>query len=171
MLIPTEFLVATGFYTFALGAVGGAIGLIVARNVFHSALFLVVTLGSVAGVFVILGADFLAAVQVLIYIGAVMILVLFALMLTPQTSLVPNLTSPGQSLAGIAVAGGVLVVTAATLLTAQWPRAGAQPIDLPTTDQIGTSLFTTFALPFEIASVLLLVAMIGAIVIAREDPP
>lgn len=169
MLIPIDLLVAGGFYTFAFAAVAAAIGLILARNVFHSALFLVVTLGSVAGVFVILGADFLAAVQVLIYIGAVMILVLFAVMLTPQPSGMPTLTSPGQALSGAAVAVLVFVVTAATLLTAQWPMARLQPIDTPTTDLIGASLFTTFALPFEIASVLLLVAMVGAIVIARED--
>ena len=169
MVIPAEFLVAGGFYTFALASIIGGIGLIIARNVFHSALFLVVTLGSVAGIFVISGADFLAAVQVLIYIGAVMILVLFAVMLTPQTSGLPNLTSPGQALAGIAVAIVIFGLTAGTLISAQWPITILAPLDVPTTESIGESLFTTFALPFEIASVLLLVAMIGAIVIARDD--
>jgi NADH:ubiquinone oxidoreductase subunit 6 (subunit J) len=169
MGVSVDFLIAGGFYTFALAAIAGAVGLIVARNVFHSALFLVVTLASVACIFVILGADFLAAVQILVYIGAVMILVLFAVMLTPQSSGLPTLTSPGQALSGIAVAALVFFVTAATLLTAEWPHARAQGVDSSTTDVIGTNLFTTFALPFEIASVLLLVAMIGAIVIARED--
>ena len=168
MLVPTEFLVAGGFYTFGLAAIVGGIGLIVARNVFHSALFLIVTLGSVAGVFVILGADFLAGVQVLIYVGAVMILIIFALMLTPQTS-PPSPTGFGQAISGVAIAALVFVVTAATLLSAQWPKAGLQAFDAPTTEWIGGSLFTSFALPFEIASILLLVAMIGAIVIARED--
>lgn len=167
-LIPHDLLVAGGFYTFALGAVVGALGLILARSVFHSALFLVVSLGSVAGVFVVLGADFLAAVQILIYIGAVMILILFALMLTPQTSVLPTLTSPGQALAAAGVAILIFGISAGTLATAQWPRPTGIS-DAPTTEMIGTSLFTTYALPFEIASVLLLVAMIGAIVIARED--
>jgi NADH-quinone oxidoreductase subunit J len=169
VLIPTDLLVAGGFYTFAVAALAGAVGLIVARNVFHSALFLVVTLGSVAGVFVILGADFLAAVQILVYVGAVMILILFAVMLTPLRAPTPTLTSPGQAIAGIAIAILVFGATAATLLTARWPHAGQAPINVPTTEAIGRSLLTTFVLPFEIASVLLLVAMIGAIVIARED--
>lgn len=170
MLIPTEFLIAGGFYTFGAAAMAGGLGLILARNVFHSALFLVVTLGSVAGVFVILGADFLAAVQVLIYIGAVMILVLFAMMLTPQSSEATDLTGAFQALAGVVVAATVFIVVAAVLLTTQWPNATAAPSIQGTTSQpIGVSLFTTYALPFEIASVLLLVAMIGAIVIARES--
>lgn len=168
MLAPTEFLIAGGFYTFAGAALAGALGLILARNVFHSALFLVVSLGSVAGVFVILGADFLAAVQVLIYVGAITILILFGLMLTPQTSEPPDLTGAFQAFAGVLLAGIVFLGAATTILLTRWPKATPQPIDAPTSLGIGASLFTTFALPFEIASVLLLVAMIGAIVIARE---
>ncbi|MSQ23995.1 MAG: NADH-quinone oxidoreductase subunit J [Chloroflexi bacterium] len=166
--MPVDFLVAGGFYTFGLASIIGAIGLIVARNVFHSALFLVVTLASVAAVFVILGADFLAAVQVLVYVGAVMILILFGLMLTPVNLEVPHLASAGQAVSGVLVAGAVFIVTTATLVSVQWPKVVGIPSDAPTTEQIGESLFTTYALPFEIASVLLLVAMIGALVIARE---
>ncbi|MBI4213281.1 MAG: NADH-quinone oxidoreductase subunit J [Chloroflexi bacterium] len=168
MVIPMELLVAGGFYTFAAAAIAGAISLIIARNVFHSALFLTLTLASAGGVFVILGADFLAAVQLLIYVGAVMILILFGLMLTPQDVELPNLSTPGQAISGAIVAAAIFVVSAATLLSAQWSGTAAEPSDVATTEQIGVSLFTTFVLPFEIASVLFLVAMIGAIVIARE---
>ena len=167
--MPVDFLVAGGFYTFALASIVGGIGLIVARNVFHSALFLVITLASVAAVFVILGADFLAAVQVLVYVGAVMILIIFGLMLTSGNVNLPHIATAGQALSGVIVAGAVFVITAATVLSVQWPNAAGIVMDAPTTEQIGESLFTTFALPFEIASVLLLVAMIGALVIAREE--
>ena len=169
MAIPVDLIVAGGFYAFALAAVGGALGLIFARRVFHSALFLVITLASVAAVFVILGADFLAAAQLLIYVGAVMILIIFGIMLTRQDVEVPNLSSAGQAASGAIVAAAVLVVTGSILMSETWPLSSAQGSDSPTTQRIGESLFTTFALPFEIASVLLLVAMIGAIVIARED--
>ena len=137
---------------------------------FHDALFLVLTLGSVAGIFVILGADFLAVVQVLIYVGAIMILILFGIMLTPQLGNLPNTGSPGQIAAGIIAAAAVLVTILSVITTAVWPRASAASIDLPTgtTALLGTSLFGSFALPFEVASVLLLIAMIGALVIARE---
>src|SRR5439155_7897622 len=112
------------------------------------ALFLVLTLGSVAGIFVILGADFLAVVQVLIYVGAIMILILFGIMLTPQMENLPNTGGPGQIATGIIAAIAVLGTILAVVTTAVWPRASASPIDLPagTTSLLGTSLFTSFAL-------------------------
>ncbi|HEY3117382.1 MAG TPA: NADH-quinone oxidoreductase subunit J [Chloroflexota bacterium] len=165
-----ELLTALGFYALAGLALAGALGLIIASDVFHDALFLVLTLGSVAGIFVILGADFLAVVQVLIYVGAIMILILFGIMLTPQLGNLPNTGGPGQIAAGVIAAVAVLGTILAVITTATWPRASAAPIDLPagTTSLLGTSLFNSFALPFEVASVLLLIAMIGALVIARE---
>jgi NADH-quinone oxidoreductase subunit J len=169
MLIPTDLLIAGGFYTFALTAIVGAGGIILARKIFHSALFLVVTLASVAAVFVVLGADFLAAVQVLIYVGAIVVLILFGIMLTPQTAELPDIGGAGRAAAGAAVAASVLVVATAVLLSSAWPRLSASPKDGPTTETIGLSLFNVYVLPFEVASVLLLVAMIGAIVIAREE--
>ena len=168
--MSAELLTAVGFYILAALALAGALGLIIASNVFHDALFLVLTLGSVAGIFVILGADFLAVVQVLIYVGAIMILILFGIMLTPQIGTLPNTGRPGQIAAGITGAAAVLVTILGVITTAVWPRASAASIDLPTgtTALLGTSLFGSFALPFEVASVLLLIAMIGALVIARE---
>lgn len=165
---PSDFLVAAGFYGLAGLSLAGAIGLIVARNVFHSALFLVLSLGSVAGVFVVLGADFLAGVQVLIYVGAVMILILFGVMLTPQSTELPNVGTRAQVIAGASVATAIFLVAVGVLATAEWPRLKEAPLDMPTSAQIGSSLFNVFVLPFEVASLLLLVAMIGAIVIARE---
>ncbi|MPZ15040.1 MAG: NADH-quinone oxidoreductase subunit J [Chloroflexi bacterium] len=170
MLIPEGALIAVTFYVLGVLAIAGGVGLILARRIFHSALFLVLTLVSVAGVFVILGADFLAAVQVLVYVGAITVLLLFGIMLTPQTVQLPDIASPGQAISGALVAAALFVVTVAVVATTAWPRAAPLPLaDQPTTNTIAFNLFNTYVLPFEIASILLLVAMIGAIVIAREE--
>src|SRR6266545_4812310 len=99
MLLPTDFLVAGGFYTLAALAIVGALGIILSRKLFHSALFLTAMLGSVAGTYVVLGADFLAAVQILVYVGAIMVLIIFGIMLTPQTVDLPDIAGPGQAAA------------------------------------------------------------------------
>jgi NADH-quinone oxidoreductase subunit J len=169
MLIPTDALIAAAFYLFALITIAGALGVVLARRVFHSALFLVVSLASVAAIFVILGADFLGVVQILVYVGAIMVLILFGIMLTPNEVNVPSIGGPGQVFAGAAIAAVVLIGTIAVVVWSRWPSASTAPIDLPTTETIGRGLLSTYALPFEVASILLLVAMIGAIVVARED--
>ena len=167
--MTTDLLVAGGFYTFAVVALVGAVGLILARDIFHSALFLVLTLASVAAVYVILGADFLGAVQVLIYVGAIMVLIIFGVMLTPQQVNLPDERGPGQAIAGLVLALALFVTAAAVILASDWPRSTSTPTDVATTEVIGQNLFNAYVLPFEIASLLLLVAMIGAIVIAREE--
>ncbi len=167
--MTTDLLVAGGFYTFAAVALVGAVGLILARDIFHSALFLVLTLASVAAVYVILGADFLGAVQVLIYVGAIMVLIIFGVMLTPQQVNLPDARGPGQAIAGLVLALALFVTAAAVILASDWPHSTSTPTDVATTEVIGRNLFNAYVLPFEIASLLLLVAMIGAIVIAREE--
>lgn len=169
MIIPTDLLVAGGFYTFATLAVAGALGLVRAHLVFHSALYLVLTLGSLAGVFVILGADFLATVQILVYVGAIAVLIIFGIMLTPHTVEIPEAGGPGQVVTGRLVAFAIFLLSASALIATQWPRSTATPMDRPTTDIVAQGIFTAYAFPFEAASVLLVVAMIGAIVIAREE--
>jgi NADH:ubiquinone oxidoreductase subunit 6 (subunit J) len=168
-MIPTEALIAGGFYTFALTAIAGAVGLVMANRVFHSALFLTMTLVSVAAELVILGADFLAGAHVLVYVGAIMVLILFGIMLTPQQVEIADMSNGARAFAAWLVAGAIFVVTSAVVITSQWPRSVAQPMDISTTTVIATQLFGPYVLPFEIASILLLIAMIGAIVIARED--
>ncbi|HEX9016256.1 MAG TPA: NADH-quinone oxidoreductase subunit J [Chloroflexota bacterium] len=162
----TEVFASLAFYTFGLVSVGGAVGMIAARRLVHSAIFLVVSFLAVAAIFLLAGADFLSAVQVLIYAGAIMILMLFAIMLTPgQTESAGN---PGQKLGSMLVAGGFLVVSAYSVLGTNWPLARSVA-DQPTTFGIGEMILNRFVLPFELASVLLLAAMVGAILIARED--
>lgn len=166
---PVDILVGVGFYAFAAIALAGAMGVLLAQRIFRSALFLVLTLASVAAVFVVLGADFLAGAQVLLYVGAVMVLILFGIMLTPQEIDLPGMAGPGRTLAASLVAAGFFVAAVLVLTTTRWPGLAQPPADSPTTTAIGLGLFNVYVLPFEIASVLLLVAMIGAIVIAREE--
>lgn len=139
------------------------------KNIFHCALFLILCLFAVAGIFVMLNAEFLAAVQVLIYVGAVSILIIFAVMLTSNLASrkieQTNRNALVAILACIAFAGVAIMLIKKT---AVWKTA---TMALPT-DNIGTLgklLLTDFMLPFEVVSVLLLAALIGAIVLAREE--
>jgi len=148
----------------AVIAAGGALGTVLAQNVVYASLFLLLSLLAVAGVYVLIFSPFLAVVQVLIYGGAIIVVVLFALMLTRQgfeRQQLDHKLKPVAWAASLATAGVLL----ATVLANTWP-ASVKP--QPTSfRQISTSLFDHWAVPFEIASVLLLVALIGAVVIAR----
>ncbi|GIW07822.1 MAG: hypothetical protein KatS3mg060_2627 [Dehalococcoidia bacterium] len=151
-------------------AIVASLGVVLARSVVSAAVSLVISLMAVAGVYVLLLADFLALVQVLIYGGAVTILLLFALMLS-RTGRDSGLTTrhrPIATVAGLATAiflGWAIVATNWFAL----PYAQLQRVELPI---IGTALFSTWALPFEVVSLVLLVALIGAAVIARTgDAP
>jgi NADH:ubiquinone oxidoreductase subunit 6 (subunit J) len=106
---------------------------------------------------------------VLIYVGAIMVLILFAIMLTPHEVTLPSLGGRGQVAAGAAIAVVILAGATMVAVTNRWPRSTSAPLDIPTTWTIGVGLLNAYALPFEVASILLLVAMIGAIVVARED--
>ena len=152
------------FYIAGALALGGAVGVVGSRNIVHAALFLLVSLLSVAGIYLLVFAEFLALVQVLIYGGAIIIVVLFALMLTRLQEFRGRMENPQWPLAALAALGLFAVIAAAIARTgapAATERSG------PSVQEIGLSLFTNWAIPFEVASVLLLVALIGAIVIAR----
>lgn len=152
------------FYVAGALALGGAVGVVGAKNVVHAALFLLASLMGVAGVYLLVFAEFLALVQVLIYGGAIIIVVLFALMLTR----LQEFTGPMENRQwpiGAAAALGLFLVLAAAIT-----RSGGRTLlerSGPTIQELGENLFTRWAVPFEIASLLLLVALIGAIVIAR----
>lgn len=142
------------------------------RNIFHCALFLILCLSGVAGIFILLHAEFLAAAQVLIYVGAVAILMVFAIMLTSNLAsrkIVTTNRKAGAALLACSVfAVGVLFVINKTTVAGVWqPATTALPIDNVMT--IGKLLMTQFMLPFEVVSILLLAAMIGAIVLARRE--
>jgi NADH:ubiquinone oxidoreductase subunit 6 (subunit J) len=149
---------------------GGGLAVVTSRNLFHAALFLILSLAGVVGYYVLLDAGFLAAVQLLVYIGAISILILFSVMLTH------GLMAAGQNqrneqwwIAGLVVAL-VFVVLLVALWQVAWPVAGEEALKAPNVaiGQLGQALVGPYAIPFEVISVLLLVALVGAIVLARE---
>ena len=155
------------FYMLAGASIIGGVGVVWSKNVVHSALFLVLSLAAVAGIFLVLFADFLALVQILIYGGAITILILFAMMLTrvaEDPSVTDNPQKPWAIVAGLAFLGIMLF----TIYSTAWAPRVQSVQKVPFRD-LGGSLFTQWAIPFEIASLVLLVALIGAIIIARPE--
>jgi NADH-quinone oxidoreductase subunit J len=139
------------------------------RNIFHCALFLILCLFSVAGLFILLDAEFLAAAQVLIYVGAVAVLMIFAIMLT--SDLADRKITQTNENAGIAFFVCFIFALSAILLIANtrvWRYATESPPQKNVLT-LGKYLLTDFMLPFEVVSVLLLAALIGAIVLARRE--
>jgi NADH-quinone oxidoreductase subunit J len=166
---------AIAFYTLAAFILGFAVLVVSARSTVHSVLFLVMNFLFVAALYVLLGAQFLAMIQVLVYAGGIVVLYLFVVMLVnlkraPEAHHDPHrMTKVGLGLSGaillefgaIAVYG-VVKPSAAAVAPAPMPVAG-------NTEQVGWLLYTSYLIPFEIASMLLLVAMIGAIVLAKRE--
>jgi NADH:ubiquinone oxidoreductase subunit 6 (subunit J) len=163
------------FFIFSVLTLGGAIGVVISRNLIHGALYLIVSLFGGAGFFVLLSAPFLAAVQVLVYIGAIAILIIFAVMLTRSMTSMRELFNQQWWLS--AIVGVVLfVLLAVGVIFPVWGNEGTNPNmpvsdDVATTVDLGVALVdgNQYVLPFELASLLLTAAMIGAIVIARDE--
>jgi len=155
------------FYVIATVTVIGALGVVLARNVVHAALFLILALLAVAGVFILLSAEFLAIVQVLIYGGAVTILILFAMMLTRVRDMPQAMDGPQRPIAAL-VAGAFLGVSMLAVVSTDWPGE-TNKITVISFRELGDALFRTWAIPFEIASLVLLVALVGAIILARGE--
>lgn len=155
------------FYIFAATVLAGALGVVLVRSTVYAALFLIVSLLGVAGLYILLSVEFLALVQILIYGGAVMVLVLFALMLTRVSDLGE---SPDGGQRPLAAVGALSLFAAFVAMFSQteWPRDIGQITTVPFTS-IGDDLFGKWSVPFEIASAVLLVALVGAIVIAMQE--
>jgi NADH-quinone oxidoreductase subunit J len=145
-----------------------ALGVVLVRNAVYAALFLIASLLGVAGIYVLLSNEFLALVQVLIYGGAVTVLLLFALMLTRVRDLRELRVDPAQQFAAVLAFLGLLGGFSTMLYRTRWPRDASTLTDISFND-IGTALFNRWAVPFEIASGVLLVALVGAIVIASQE--
>jgi NADH-quinone oxidoreductase subunit J len=155
------------FFVIAAVTVIGGLGVVLARNVVHSALFLILALLAVGGIFILLAADFLAIVQILIYGGAVTILILFAMMLTRVRDLPAAADGPQKPIA--AVAAIVFMITSIAAVASTEDPNESDQINVVSFEDIGTALFTTWAVPFEIASLVLMVALLGAIILARGE--
>lgn len=135
-------------------------------NILRSAFALLFTFFGVAGLYVFLSADFLAATQLLIYVGGILILILFAVMLTQRIGLI-NISNQSQSVFVGSLASLVLLfLLLAVILRTPWPVKEVGE-EVPTTAGIGRLLLTDFLLPFEIVSILLVAALVGAIILAK----
>lgn len=154
------------FYLVAALVVGGAVLMLRSSNIVHMAFFLLGTLLATACIYGLLGAAFLAIMQVFVYAGAVTVLILFVIMLT-QTH-VSDVESPGANrLTGLLVAAGLAGILVPLQLAAPWKLPPLT--DVVNTGALGEMLFKDYLLPFELASIVLLVALVGAIVLAREE--
>ena len=162
-----DFAQAAGFYGFAAVAVLASLAAVTLRNIFHAVLLLIVSFVAVAGLYLTLNAAFLAMVQVIIYAGAIAVLMLFALFLTRNAMSRGNPPGRLQVLAGI-TALLTLALFLFTFANTHWAAGPAAP-PVISPDALADALFTTYLLPFELASVVLLVAMIGAIVLVKEE--
>ncbi len=166
--------------TFALAAiicVGGAVGVVLLRNPVHAALSLVATLFGIAVLFVEQDAQFLAAVQVIVYAGAIVVLFLFVIMLlgVDRKEAIFQDKLKYQRSVGF-VLGAAVLVEVLLLARSKWPT-GAKSVTGTLSGQsgnvqdLGRSVFTTYLLPFEVTSALLVIAVIGAVALARRPPP
>ncbi len=156
------------FYLIAALAVAGGLGVVLMRSTVYAALFLILALLAVAAVYILLASEFLALVQVLIYGGAVTVLLLFALMLTRASDLPETMVGAQWPVAAFVslLLLGLLIVTVAT---SNWPGDADGLITRLPFEELGDALFRRWAVPFEIASLVLLVALVGAIILARQE--
>ncbi len=156
------------FLLLAIATLVGAAGVALSRNIFWSAMGLLSSLVGVGGLYVLLSADFIAITQVLVYIGGVLVLIIFAVMLTSQIKDV-NVSNRSLGLAGgFTVFFVVALLLSFVALWTPWKLTGQAPV-LETTAAIGNGLLGKWLLPFEIASVVLIATMVGAIVVARKE--
>ncbi len=159
------------FFVLAAVAVLGAVSLIIQRHPIHSALSLIVVMVALAGLYLLLGAEFVAAVQIIVYGGAIMVLFIFVIMLLNAGEEERTNFSKLALYAGIPLAVAVTGLIAAAMVnsSAATGLPVAQPVTLTSTRTLSTLLFTEFVYPFELTSFLILVAILGAIVLAQRE--
>jgi NADH:ubiquinone oxidoreductase subunit 6 (subunit J) len=172
-MLPIEIIIKTGIYALMAVCLLGALMSVLFRNLFHAALALTGALLGIAGIYLALHADFLAMIQILIYVGAIMTLVVFATMLTEK---IGDKAIRAHSPQGwTALGGGVLLLTflVRVIQTTPWPiqtHAGLSAASPAVTVMVlGQELLGTYVFPFEIISIVLIAALVGAIVVARKD--
>ncbi|MBI2210497.1 MAG: NADH-quinone oxidoreductase subunit J [Deltaproteobacteria bacterium] len=156
------------FYLIAAVTVGSAAMVAFSRNIIYSAFSLLGTFAGVAGIYVFLGADFVAGVQVLIYVGGILVLVLFAVMLTHRITDVQITNRAVGRLPALVVVGILLFLLVQSIRETPWRKA-KEILYAPTTAQIGDLFLQSYLLPFELASLVLLAALIGAVLISRKE--
>jgi NADH-quinone oxidoreductase subunit J len=155
------------FYILALITVVSAVIIVSRKNVIHSAFALFFTLLGVSGFYVLLRADFIAVTQVMVYVGGILILLIFGVMLTTKITDIDLRTKNMNNIPGLIFTVGIISILISIITTTKWNVK--QPIaNEETVSQIGRLLLTDYLLPFEIASIVLLVALIGSAMLARR---
>ena len=154
------------FWMLSVITVGAALMVVAVRNLIHAVLFLILSFVGVAGLYLTLSADFVAVTQILIYAGAVSVLILFAVLLTPRAA--RDNAETFLQMPGLVLAALVAVTIGAITMVTDWNEATRGPFS-ETAEAIGEALLDKYVLPFELASVLLLAAMVGVILLVRED--
>jgi NADH-quinone oxidoreductase subunit J len=158
------------FYALSGFAIASAIGVVLAKNPVYSVLFLILTFFAIAGHYVLLNAQFLAAVHIIVYAGAIMVLFLYVIMmLNLNKEAEPH--KPVWTKFAAVISGGLLLVTLVGALRSASAMPGAQNVDsnIGLVQNLGNILFKQFLLPFEISSILFLVAMVGAVMIGKRE--
>jgi len=156
------------FYLIAAITVGSAAMVAFSRNIIYSAFSLLGTFAGVAAIYVFLGADFVVAVQVLIYVGGILVLILFAVMLTHRITDVQITNRAVGRIPALVVVGVLVFLLVQTIRETPWQKA-KEVVFSPTTARIGDLFLQNYLLPFELASLVLLAALIGAVVLSRKE--
>jgi NADH-quinone oxidoreductase subunit J len=156
------------FYLLAGMTVTGALGVALSHNILYSAIGLLIALLGAGSLYVFLSADFLAVAQLLVYIGGVLVLILFAVMLTNRVTEIEISNASFGLFGGIMLFVATAPVLLAVALVTPWSSSGPGPVAY-TTEALGNAFLTKWLLPFEVASMVLLATLVGAIVIARKE--
>jgi NADH:ubiquinone oxidoreductase subunit 6 (subunit J) len=155
------------FYFFIALTAMAAIGILVVKNVFHAALLLIGCLLSIAGIYVLLHAEFLAVTQIMIYAGGILVLIIFGVMLSSRIAGKPLLVEDSRKASGYLVGAGVLFILTYTIYTATFSFSfNSQQLAQNPVKEVGFLLMSNFVAPFEAAGILLLISLIGAAVTA-----
>ncbi|MCX6138486.1 MAG: NADH-quinone oxidoreductase subunit J [Ignavibacteriales bacterium] len=157
------------FYFLAIVVIASASVVVFSRNILYSAFSLLFTFVGVAGLYVLLTADFLAITQLVVYVGGILVLILFGVMLTNNVFNVDIKTGSIKTLPALVLTAVMAGVLCGIFFFTQWTVRPSEVVPTSTAPAIGMALMTGYILPFEVASVVLLVAMIGAAMIARRD--
>ncbi len=156
------------FYVFAAWTLASAAIMVFARNIIYNAIGLLFTFVGVAGLYVMLGADFLAATQMLIYVGGILVLLLFGVMLSQRFTGLEMRTDTLRMWPALLVCAGVAAIMIRLIMSNPWQVTNTAEM-APTVKNLGLLLMTDYLIPFEIVSVLLLAALVGAAFIARRE--
>jgi NADH-quinone oxidoreductase subunit J len=155
------------FYFIAIAAAVSALGVVVLRSIVHAAFALFFSLFSLAGIYVMLSADFIAAIQLIVYVGGILILILFGILFTTEIYKIEIKNKSVNTFIGLLISLPVLLIGAFIISSTKWKT---QAVNFePTAERIGNLLLGKYLFPFEVISVILLMIMLGAIVLVRKE--